>query len=252
LLAAGLAFGLVAVACSSSDSDAEATAAPLASPDDLESFRFELIAEITGAGDLLGDDSAGASGLSVDFDATLEASGAVVAPDRTQAQIKADLGFISLDIESITIGDRSWSREPGADWVEAGAGNGVSDLGFDLAPTDLFGSTDDADLADLRDILAERAGSREDVNGVDAVRYELTLDDIREQIESNPDLGSVTDLEGLGDLTLAMWLERESGIPVRLLLEATGSPEDGSGEAVIRLEMNLTDLNSDSIEIEAP
>ena len=246
LVAAVFTFGLFGVACSSSDSGGEATAAPLASPDDLESFRFELIAEITSDG----GGGGGAPGLSVDLNASAEASGAVIAPDRQQSTVKADLGFINLDIETISIGDRSWNRESGGEWSEAGAGNGLSDLGFDLSPADVLGSSDDADFQELRDFLAAKTGVRDDVNGVDAVRYDLTLEDLEAQIAANPDLGSAADLEGLEELTLAVWLERDSGIPVRFLLDAVGSQDGQSAD--IHMELNLTDLNSDSIEIEPP
>jgi len=246
LLVAALGIGLVAVGCKGGSDEPPA---PLASPADLQSFRYSLDATIEGGGAALGGDT-GAPGLNVSLNVTVEASGAVVAPDRQQSTIKADLGFLSINLESIDIGDQSWTRETGGEWTAAGADDGLGGLGLDIAPTDVLGASDDESFQQLRDLLADREWESEKVNDVDAVRYTLTREDLVNEISASGTAQDLADLEGMDEFEGAIWLERSTGYPVRILIDASGTV-DGD-KTKIHLELNLTDLNSDSISIEAP
>jgi len=181
----------------------------------------------------------------------MEASGAFVAPDRQQSTIKADLGFLSINLESIAIGDQSWTREPGGEWTDASADGGLgSDLGLDISPTDVMGTGDDESLQELRDLLADREFESEKVNGVDAVRYTLTREDLQNEIQASGSAQDLADLEDLDEFEGAIWLERSTGYPVKFVLDASGTVE--GDETTVHIELNLTDLNDDSISIEPP
>ncbi len=243
-LAGFVALGALALACGGGDDAAEATPAPFASPADMESFRYEVVAEISGDGPADG-------GFSLSLDISITASGAVIVPDRQQSHIVADLGFLKLDIESIQIGDRSWTREPGGDWSSE-ANEAFGGLGdFDLSPTSLFGdASSDADLEILRALLERLDGQREEMNGVKAIGYTLNAEQFAESFGALAQGDGLPGLDGEGDLTVEVWIAVASGFPVRLIVEGTSVEEGAEGD--FRLELNITDINSDDIEIEPP
>lgn len=243
-LAGFVALGALALACSGGDDAADATPAPLASPAEMQSFRYEVVAEISG-----GDAVDG--GLSLSLDIVISASGAVIAPDRQQSRIVADLGFLKLDIESIQIGDTSWTREPGGDWSsEADAGlGGLGD--FDLSPTSLFGDdTGDEEMAVLQELLLTLDGTRETVNGVQAIGYTLDAEQFAESFGELAQGDALPGLDDDGDLTVEIWVAVASGFPVRLIIAGTSVEEGAEGE--FHLELNITDINSSDITIEPP
>ena len=254
-LLALLALAVISAACGGNDNDGDArgdgastqqAAAPtLESPAALASYRYDMTIDFSGsAGGAL---EGVPGGLSLDLKFSMELSGAVIAPDREQSKMIADLGFLTLEVETIRIGDRVWTRESGGDWeVQTTAEAGLLDFGFDLSPTDFFG--DDvigAELDAMRAVFADLRGTQERVNGVEAVRYDLSA---KEFAQAFPD-GDGAPPDG----TTSIWIARDSGVPVRLVLEATIEDEDGAGgESQMWLELNLTDLNADDIVIEPP
>jgi hypothetical protein len=248
LLLAGTAMlGLLAAACGGGDGDADATPAPIASPGDLQSFRFALTMEIGGMGA-----PTGSPGVTTDTSFNVDASGSFVAPDRAQAAVSADLGFIQVDLETIGIGDQTWTREPGGEWTLGGGAAdelGLGDLGN---PADILAAEEDEEaFRELQTLLDRLEGERESVNGVNAMRYNLTQADL-EELSQDPELASMFEgFEELGDtkLDMSMWFDIATGVPVKVEMSGT-STEEGV-EGTVRLEFNLTDLNSD-IEIEPP
>lgn len=234
---------LAVVACGGGDGDGEQVAAgevKLASPDQLTSFRYEMVMEISGSSGSNG------GGLSLDIEFVIDLSGTVIAPDREQSTIKADLGFFKIEIETIRIGDQAWSREPDGEWEVASTGSDVLPLDLSISPLDILGGSD---FSALQALLAGLSGSTESVNGVDAVRYDLTAEQFAQAFPDEG--GGEEDLTGdLEDMTVALWVARDSGILVRLTLEGTTNGDDGAG--TVKIELNLTDLNSSSITIEPP
>lgn len=87
--------------------------------------------------------------------------------------------------------------------------------------------------------------AQERVNGVDALRYSLNAEQLRRVFGADAQLLPENAVLR-GDSTL--WVARASGVPVRLMLEATGAREPG----VLKLELNMTELNSSAIRIEPP
>ena len=72
-LAGFIALGALLLACGGDDDAAEATPAPLASPADMQSFRYEVVAEISG-------DGAADGGFSLNLNLSISASGSVISP----------------------------------------------------------------------------------------------------------------------------------------------------------------------------
>ncbi len=268
LLSALLALAVVAAACGDDDdegsaADAEAgaptstataqaqapppTLAPAAA---LKSFRYEMTMELSGSA------ASGGSGLpsGVSLDLKIEMSGAVISPDREQSKLTADLGFLKLDMETIRIGDRVWTRQSGGEWQEETAGLGELGLDFSLSPVDLLGADETGGgFETLRSVLGGLGGTNETVNGVDAVRYDLTSEQFTQAFPSGGlpgELSEGTPEDTLEDMKVQLWIARDTGIPVRLIMEA--STGDGDDEGKMRIELNLTDLNSSEIEIEPP
>lgn len=237
LLAILAMAALVGAACGGDDGEPAA----LADPGDLKSYRYTLVGEMSGEATEAG---AGSGGFAFDLDVTLNASGSVIAPDREQSTLKADLGFIAIEVEQITIGDRSWTREPGGAWQEG------SETGFDLdvgalSPASIFDESENGEgVTRLREALKEREGVREELDGVDAVRYDLTAEDLA-ALDDSGDLTSDID-----DVTAQLWLSRKEGYPLRLVMDGTGN--DGETRVTVHLELNLTDINASSIEIDPP
>ncbi len=244
LLALSAPLALVLLAACGGASGADATPAPISSPAELDSFRFAVSMEIESSGT-----PTGSPGFSTSANFNVSASGAAVAPDRSQATIKADLGFLQVNLETITVGEQTWSREPGGQWTE-GADDpmGFGDLGLD--PSTIL--TEDAEaIAELQSMIDRLEGTREEVNDRSAIRYELTGEQMRELAE-DPEFAEMFEgFEELGDtdLNMQMWFDIETGVPLRLIMDGAGV-EDGLG-GTVRLEYNLTDLNAD-IEIEPP
>ncbi len=235
---------LAVVSCGGGDgAEVAAGEVELASADELTAFRYEMVMELSaGSGS-----GSGGGGLSMDLNFTMEFAGAVIPPDREQSTIKADLGFVKIEMETIRVGDRSWTREPGGDWEDAAAAGGdMLPLDLSISPLDLLGGSE---FTSLQVLFFSVSGATESVNGVSAVRYELTAEQFAQAFPSD-DAGDALPTGELEGMTVALWITRDSGIPVRLIIEGTTTEEDGGGS--VRIELNLTDLNSSSIEIEPP
>lgn len=216
---------------------------------ELRSFRYDVTVRFTAAEGA----APSTGGLTLDLgDLSLSLEGAVIAPDREHSTISADLGFLQINIESITIGTESWTREPGGEWQTEAAASGLDGLGLDLdfSPTALFGDTNDLD--ELATLLAAIDGRRDDVNGVEADRYDINAEQFAQFVTTFGELaedGTVPELAD-GEFDFSIWIARDGGFPVRMLL--SGSSSDPAAAGDFHVEINLYDLNSDDIEINAP
>ncbi|MEE8337720.1 MAG: hypothetical protein V3R95_06645 [Dehalococcoidia bacterium] len=247
LLLAAAAVLLIAAACGG---DGDAGPEP-ASIEDLNAFRYEMVMELSGSAANFGDSDSGGLSLNIDLEFSIEMSGAVIRPDREQTMIKADFGFIKLEAETIRVGDRVWGRELGGDWEEQTGSGTLDELGLAFNPLDILGDSTSADgLSALRAALAAFAGSDETVNGIASVRYELTSEQFSALFPDTGDGESSLPTDDLDEVSISLWVARASGIPVRVLIEGSSAGDDGEG--AVRLELNLSDFNSGSIEIEPP
>jgi hypothetical protein len=207
---------------------------------ELRSFRFDVSVKLDfdmsalGAGD--SDDEFG--GLATAFLALLsdiKLEGAYQAPDSFEVQMR----LAGEDIHAIQIGDRAWIDD-GSGWEETDADS--SDLSFLGDPTELA-----FDLLP-QEVLRNAKTKSETVNGVKATRYSFDKKALEAIAE---DLGEGTaGLEEVDEATLDVWLT-DQNIPVKVVMNFKGKAEDGTDMA-IAVELNVTDLNSDKVKIEAP
>jgi hypothetical protein len=256
VLVVGLLGGLLLAACGGGGDNEEATEAQQpaveateateATPDqteeppaevtpptdafaDLDSYRYS--AHIVFGGEDLAD-----QGLS---DVTFDMTGAFVAPDRNQVRVQGDVGGLNLEEESIIIGARSWVRS-GDTWTEGDPDFDTADLG----PPGFFAGFDPEEIRVIEP-------TEETVNDVDAFHYSIDKADI-EQLQALAQIfGESDSLEDLPqDLSLDLWLAKDGGWPVKMILSAQGE-SDGS-QVSVEMSMDITDVNDPSIEVEPP
>ncbi len=251
LLTAALLVGLLVGGCDDAG-DAGGTAEPTetptptlaitaASPADLTSYRYTVTVSMLPS---ILDTSEAPAGLPLDQEIRLAIQGERVNPDREHAVTSADLGFLQVDSETIVIGDRRWLREGSGAWKEGASSGLESFAGLDFRPSVLF-----VDDAGQYDEVARRLNDyewvEEDLFGIPTRHFTLDQQAFLELFQGEADVIPVA-----VDATLSaeIWLERDIGTPVRLLVSGV----DSAGDEVVRLELDLMDLNAEDIQVEAP
>lgn len=167
----------------------------------------------------------------------ISVEGAFVAPDRIEARMK--LG--DLELTSITIGDREWTRLGDMDWEESTAEEGGMTFTNDLCEGFNY---PEVTALDARE---------ETKNGVDTLHYHLDESDItRLDDYFGGDLGDMWEFEDAPEeVTLDLWLAKDGNWPVRMEAEASGEDEEGN-EVSLSIFMEVKDLNDSDIKIEPP
>jgi hypothetical protein len=207
---------------------------------ELKSFRFDFSMKLdlgslglsTGSGtaDAMGEAFAAAM-LGILGD--IKAEGAYVSPDQMDVRLSMagqQLGFVQT-------GDRAWVNE-GSGWT---ATSPTAGFGIGESPADLF-----SDFLP-QEILRGAKTSSETVNGVKATRYSFDKTAL-EQVAK--DLGESADLEDVMEANLDVWLT-DGNVPVKITMKMAG--KDGSGQGMtMNLEVNVRDINSNSIQIKSP
>ncbi len=243
-----IAAAALVAACGGGDSGTD-VGGPLVlvSPDTLQSYRYETRLRIDPSVLAPDDDPSAALLGAISFDVTI--SGEVLNPDRSHTSVTADLGVVKSATETIEIGDSVWQREAGAAWEPASeaAGSFGADLVPVFSPADLFVSISGSDgLAALTSALAELDFRAESVNGLRARHYEL---DEASFAALFGDTGALLPQELNGATpAIDIWISEQFGVPVRFVIDISNA----EGESGIRIEMEILDINSTSIEIEAP
>jgi len=211
----------------------------LSSPDSLQSYRYAMTMTMSAAA--MADDAP--DGLPLDGDFTIEVTGEVINPDRERTTTAMDLGFIAINAETVRIGDREWVRMSGGAWEETVPGGGDM-FGLELTPDTFFGTDDDFTTDELVGRLEALGSTDETVNGIAARRFTFTGEEFADIFESS-DFELPADLDGA--ITVDLWIARELGIPVQMILVGL----DTAGAEILRLELRITDLNA-TFEIEPP
>ena len=208
---------------------------------ELESFRFDFsmkmkLGSVSGSGS--SDDALGAAFAAALLGALgdIKAEGAFVAPD----QIETKVSFGGEEISYVQIGSKAWIKEGGS-WTATTAD---ADLALGGSPSELF-----EDFLP-QEVLRGARTKQESVNGVKATRYSFdkqALADLAEEFGSGAGAG---DLDDISEASLDIWLA-EDNIPVKVLVAIAGKDESGQSIS-IQLEMNVRDINSDSVKIRPP
>ncbi|MDA1010438.1 MAG: hypothetical protein DWG80_05705 [Chloroflexi bacterium] len=242
-IAAGLLAG-----CSDSDAPADTdasttpTAAPVvlvASPSSLASYRYEVTVTA-----LLGALSAEAPEALSTQTATITVEGSRLNPDREQSRSLVEIGPLSVEVETIRIGEQQWVREGTRPWTES-VGGGMDVLGgADFRPAALF-AEDPAEYVALGERLAGYPSSEVMLEGIPARHFTFTEEEFFAVFQNQ---GDIVPPSVDATLSAEVWLSRELGTPIRLVVVGTATDES----EVIRLEMDILDLNDPAIEVEPP
>lgn len=209
---------------------------------DIQSYRYTINLKLeTPAFENGGPSATPASPLSAFADALqalfsdLKLDGAFTAPDRTQAVLR----FEDEEVELREVGGRSWIRVEDT-WREQGPEEEAITLTPEVVCRDI--------VDEIAPSLAGAESEREEVNGVEADRYQLTETDLTRL----PDLlgpRAGTDLPD--QFRVEVWLAREGRFPVRLNVGA--EDEDDQGNPIrLSLFMEFRDLNDPGITVEPP
>ena len=165
----------------------------------------------------------------------IEQTGEVIFPDREHFTRHMDLFGIVFDSEVLAIGSSVWQKGdiPVAD--------------FGLSPLSFFGGaaglTFDADEQELNETaLKPFARADATVNGVATVRYELDGTEFESLLSSFAPVGTAA------PPTVSLWIAKDLGVAVKMVVESVADPELGT----LRLEISISDLNATDISIEAP
>ncbi len=153
-----------------------------------------------------------------------------------QTTNKREYARLQYEIESLSQ-DSELVREGEARWVR---GN-LPFIDLDFNPTHYLDEPGTREA--LTDQLASLSGVPEKVNGVDALRYELSGDKFYE-LAGIPVSGS----DSPDPPSASLWVAKDLGIPVKLIMEASSKSEPGS----IYTEINVMNLNDPNITINLP
>ena len=209
--------------------------------EDVESFRFNLSLKMDfdmPQGGTGSQEDAAAAAMLMALLGNIQAEGAFVAPDRTHVEMT----IFGMNVETIQIGSESWIND-GSGWV-VDDGTGSFSTPFDMSSPASF----PFELIPEEELEGAET-SREEVNGFDTTRYHFDKEALAAMAEAEGDTLGMADLSEMDTLDMDVWITDE-GIPVKVFLEAEGESE--GSQIAIALELNLTDLNDDSIEIEPP
>ncbi len=209
----------------------------------LRSYRYHVTFDMSGAG----------TDQAIGFDQT----GAFVAPDRSSAKCTGGFGdLLKIQEEDITIGNQTWVKDDttnGSFQLKTDQGSATCTF----TPQDILSSFSSTDFSGIK-------GSKETVNGVSAVRYDMDETSAKQMLDVARALGAAQDPSSLPpDLkfTFSVWIADDGGYPVRELLDMSGTmaptPTDPQAAATpqqftFKVETNITNVNDESIQINPP
>lgn len=245
-----LALSLVA-ACSSyqaSPATEDAGTDLVRTPGSLSSYRYRV--DLRTNADLI-DTSSAPAWLDVrNFRLHIAIEGQRVNPDRERTTAVVDLGYFSLERESVAIGQRYWVRQETGPWKEELPLTEPQDfIGQDLAlsPAIILEPVDPAVTANVARALAGEPFTIEQVNGFETRHWVLENDDLDRLFPSEND-NPLPGISAPSKKRAEIWVDTETRVTVRAIVQAS-SP---TTEDAFFLQIDLFDLNASSLQIEAP
>lgn len=216
-------------------------------PASLSSYRWTL--DVEAAAELLATvDAATELGLG---DATLiiHIEGERLNPDREWTRALSTFGYLTIERETIVIGERLWSRQKTGAWRERATLNSPEDLiGQDVAlsPAVILGTEDDEYLKQITRDLNAQPSDIQVVNGREARHWVLNPDFIAGAFDAL----SATFPVALApdDVRLEVWTDVTTAVATRIVLVARSA----TNPEAFKMTMNLYDLNDPAIAIEEP
>jgi hypothetical protein len=142
----------------------------------------------------------GASSIAFSF------RGSAVPPDRVQMEVRSE----GLTAEAIVVGDEVWLRAGDSGWEQDTDGT----LGPTPKPDDfcIYGA------ADLEE--AGIKGKRDRINGVAAVRYEVSTSDLKKLIAPRTGAALADISAEVGAMQMTLWVTEKERWPLRLTIES--------------------------------
>jgi hypothetical protein len=209
--------------------------------EDLRSFRMDLSFKLD-LGELLsslGEEESAFASMFLGMLSNVKVEAAYVAPD----SFSAETNLFGEKMKYVQIGRQAWVNE-GSGWQETGAEDFLGGLGS--SPTEL--------LKDFlpQEVLEAAETKQETVNGVKATRYSFDRDSLEDLADDyGEDFGlNISTLADIEHLNLDVWVS-EGGIPVKASMLFEGQDPEGN-DMSMELELNITDINSDSVKIRKP
>lgn len=219
------------------------------SPQTLQSYRYTL--HVRADGELL-DQTEAPSGLALDGETIrIDTEGYWASPDSEYASVIFSFGVLDARQETIRIGERIWTNSERGAWRERAPLTDPEQLvGQDipLTPHAIFGNDRPEILERLTRDLEARPHTRETINGRETRHWTLDqewFDEYAAEFEGV--LPGITRDQGL-QVQIDIWTDLQTGVGTRL--QVTGEFEDRPG--ILRLEMDLYDLNAPEITVDEP
>lgn len=240
--------------CSGDSSPSTATRTATAGPSErfqtpasLLSYRWTL--DVTAASELLATAEAanelGLGGATL----VIHIDGARLNPDREWTRALSTFGYLSIERETIVLGERLWSRQKTGAWRERAALNSPEDLiGQDVAlsPAVILGTEDDEYLTQITRDLNAQPFDVQMVDGRETRHWVLSREFISGAFEAMESTFPV-DLAP-EDVSLEVWTDIETAVATRIILTARSE----TNPEAFKMTMNLYDLNDPEILIEEP
>ncbi len=217
------------------------------SPASLSSYRYTI--EIEASTELM-DLNDTPAGLDLEG-ATLQIriEGERVNPEREYSRSRSSFGPLTLERETIVIGNRLWSRQAGGAWRERATLTQVEDLvGQDvlLSPAVIFGTDDPDLLRKVTEDLESRPSEISSVHGRPARLWRLDQNWLQQY--RTDFAGIIPGFEWPDEIDIQLWGDIGEWVGTKLKVVA-GTPANPDA---LRMEMELFDLNNPAIGIEVP
>ncbi len=195
----------------------------------LHSYRYHVTVDLGGA----------TPDETIAFDQT----GAFVAPDRSTAKCNGSFGPLAVAQETIGIGTQIWTKTGTA--ANFQPTTDATSLSCVFTPEAVFATFKNTDFSPLK-------GSKEAVNGVQAVRYDLDEALAKQMIDLKAELDSadLSNLPANRQFTFSIWFAQDGGFPVRELFDV--SANDSGTAYHYKREINITNVNDESIQVNPP
>lgn len=252
VVAVPLVAGLLATGCAANEVPRTSTPTPgpserFQTPASLRSYRWTL--DVSASSELLATEEA-ASDLGLDGAVlVIHIEGARLNPDREWTNAVSTFGYLSIERETIVIGERLWSRQKTGAWRERATLNSPEDLiGQDVAlsPAVILGIEDDQYLDQITRDLNNEPFDVQVVNGRETRHWKLGREFIAGAFDALAgnfpvDLAPET-------VALEVWADVETAVATRITLTS----RTATNPEAFKMTMNLFDLNDPGILIEEP
>lgn len=194
-------------------------------------------------------------GLGEMFAVTTE--GDFVAPDRRTATTSSGAMGFGSTVETVVVGDTVWVRQAGGQWTEYPAGTVPPELGGEATASDEMQLDEQT-----RSQIEELDGTPETLNGRQTTRYFLD-EEFYQSMSSAFGEGEAFNPSDFEEFTSTVWIDDESkqaikmemsivALPSALGSDLEGLPVPPDARITMSVRYELSQINDDSISIEAP